>query len=389
MTRPATRMNGGYSVVELLVVVTIVMLLATLLVVAIPRKNAEVQRTQVIIQTVKVALELAAASKGSAISPTEHPFAGSQADANGERFAFLRSDPQWPGPIIRSGTALKGVPHPGYLTGEGDHLLMASDVYADRRIALLYGARRQDIGVLQSQRKVVTKYRQLPLPPALTDGGQAIVRSPRTGHPTTAGGYQGDTNGDYPDTLVPSLAQRNDPTYGLLGDTKPALDYLFGSSNAKAELAALKALYHADPSLPAGVNAFTTGVEARVVGTVREPLVFTNAGTGHDDQAITSKWKPGCIPIAGHAPDMSLGALTDGRWARYRLAGLAVYDAWGNELITTLGTAGHRVISAGLDGVLAVAPGTDNHIDSDLSGDLHDHLPLHDRDLDGAKDNLQ
>ncbi len=390
MMRPTTRVNDGYSIVEMLVVVAIVIALATLLLMVMPKpKIAEVRRTEIIIQTVKVALELAAASKGSAISPTEHPFAGSQADAGGERFAFIRSDPSWLGPVAKTGTALKGVPHPGYLMGELDHLLMASDVYADKRIALLYGAKRQDIGVLQSQRKVVTKYRQLPMPPNSTTGSQPKVLSPRTGQPTAGGGYQGDLNADYPETLVPSQAQLADTAYGRLADSKSALDYLFGSSSAQAELASLKALYNADPRLPTEVNTYTTGIEARAVGGISEPLVFTNAGTGNDARVIESKWKPGFIPISGTGSTMTVGTVTSSRWARYRLAGLAVYDAWGNELITTLGAGGHRVISAGLDGVLAVAPGSNNSIDTDLSGDLQGNLPIDAKDLDGAKDNLQ
>ena len=76
--------------------------------------------------------------------------------------------------------------------------------------------------------------------------------------------------------------------------------------------------------------------------------------------------------------------------SRYRLPGLAVYDAWGNELLTVAGANdAFRVISAGPDGVLAVAPGIDGTLDTDLIGDLRERLPLDARDQDGAKDNLQ
>lgn len=392
MTQAATsRVDGGYTVIELLVVVAIVLALAALVLTLINGKPAEVKKTHVIIEAVRSALALAGAQRGSAISPTEHPFAGSQAEAGGQRFAFMRSDPAWPGAVSTSGTALKGVPHPGYLDADAGHLLMPSDRYADRRIALLYGVRRADIGVLQSQRKVVTKYRQLPMPTNPSDGSQAKVVSPRTGKPTP-GGYQGDVHLDYPDTLVPSTAQRDDPSYGRLADTKPALDYLFGASNAQSELAALKAIYNADPTLPAEVNDFRIPVEARTVGAMSEGLVYTNHGTDSANQTAQMKaepqWKPGRIPVSGGAVKNLDQA--SGTWVRYRLAGLAIYDAWGNELMTVAGgNDTYRVISAGLDGVLAVAPGTDSTLDTALVGDLQGSLPIDPRDLDGAKDNLQ
>lgn len=390
MTQAATsRVDGGYSVIELLVVLAIVLALAALVLTLINGKPAEVKKTQVIVEAVRSALALASAQRGSAISPTEHPFAGSQAEAGGQRFAFIRSDPAWPGAVATSGTALKGVPHPGYLDADLGHLMMSSDRFADRRIALLYGVRRADIGILQSQRKVVTKYRQLPMPPASGNGSQAKVLSPRTNQ-RTPDGYQGDDNTDYPDTLVPSKAQRDDPAYGRLADSKSALDYLFGASDVQSQLAALKAIYNADPALPTDVNDFRIPVEARTVGAMTEALVYTNYGAtaGNESNKAEPQWKPGRIPVSGGAvKSLDKASAT---WVRYRLAGLAVYDAWGNELMTVpVGNDTYRVISAGLDGVLAVAPGTDSTLDTDLVGDLQGRLPIDQRDLDGAKDNLQ
>jgi hypothetical protein len=287
---------------------------------------------------------------------------------------------------------LKGVPNPDYLDADQGHLLMASDRFAERSIPFLYGARRQDIGVLQSQRKVVTKYRQLPMPMAKIDGTQAKVVSPRTGQ-RTLGGYQGDVHPDYPDTLVPSMNQIADLQYGRLGDSKPALDYLFGSSAAKSELAAQRALYDTDPTLPEDVNRFRMPVEPRTVGQLSEPLAFTDAGMADSGptatNAIEAHWKPGRIAAkrVGSAWHLTTGA-GDG-WIRYRLAGLAVYDAWGRELMVTPNGQSYRIISAGLDGALAVAPGTDETLDTDLVGDLRERLPISQQDLDGEKDNLQ
>jgi hypothetical protein len=126
------------------------------------------------------------------------------------------------------------------------------------------------------------------------------------------------------------------------------------------------------------------------VGGVTEPLVYTNVGTGGNQEYKNSesKWKPGYIPVNNGGTALADVAST--KWVRYRLAGLAVYDAWGNELLTVAGANdAFRVISAGPDGVLAVAPGIDGTLDTDLIGDLRERLPLDARDQDGAKDNLQ
>ena len=376
----ASRRDGAFTVIELLVVVSIVLVLTALVVTAVPKKDPDRKRSEVIITTVRTALALAEAQSGSAISPTEHPFAGSQAAAGGERFAFVRSDPRWPRAVATTGMALKGVPDPGWLTVDGDHLLMANDRFADRRIALLYGAKREDIGVLQSSRKVVMRYRQLPMP---AKGGATTVLEPVSGNPALS--Y---TDANFPDTLVPPQKEVEDPSFGRLGDTKPALDYLFGASNALPELAALKALYRADPTLPEDVNAFRIPVEERAIGGVREGLVYTDADAGAPPAKVEDRWKPGRIPVSGSGTRRIDAASST--WVRYRLGGLAVYDAWGTELMTLVGGNGsHRIISAGPDGVLAVAPGDNHRLDTNLDGDLRDRLPIHDQDLDGAKDNLQ
>lgn len=397
MLRPS---RLAFTMLELLVVIAIMTILAAMILVGASAimGNAERKKTETIIQTVKTGIELAIANKGSAISPTEHPFAGSNADAGGPRFEFVRAsgNPMWAGNVSTTGTALKGVPNPEYLSADANKLMMLSDRYQDERIVLLHGARREDIGVLQSLRKVVTKYRLLPMPPKKADNTQAKVLSPRTGMIST--NYQGDINADFPDTLIPSKPQLDDGTFGRLSDTKPALDYLFGNSSAQSELASLKALYSADPTLPEDQNKFRTGVESRTVSSstgaaVTEPLVYTNAGTGGATEFKNqeSHWKPGYIPVSGGGTTLSLDSVTSSRWVRYRLAGLAVYDAWNNELMTVTGSNNsYRVISAGQDGALAVDPGKDNRVDGTaVSVDSTGKLELDAKDKDGAKDNLQ
>lgn len=386
----------AFTMLELLVVIAIMTILSAMILVGAKAilGNAEKKKTETIIQTVKTGIELAIANKGSAISPTEHPLAGSNAEPSG-RFSFIRAEAGVSGTVATTGIALKGVPDPRYLSADQNKLLMASDRYNDRRVVLLYGGRRDDIGVLQSLRKVVTKYRLLPMPPRPPNWRQGDpvpkVISPKTGNPAT-GGYQGDNNAEFPDTLIPSYDQiYNQPTYGRMADSKPALDYLFGNSSAQAELSSLKAIYNADPSLPEDVNDFRTPIEERSYGSVREALVYTNAGTGRGQEYTKTegKWKPGYIPVSG-TTTMTLDAPTGSKWVRYRLAGLAVYDAWGNELMTTTGANNsYRVISAGQDGALAIDPSKDDSIDTDIEIDADGKLKINEKDKDGAKDNLQ
>ena len=84
-------------------------------------------------------------------------------------------------------------------------------------------------------------------------------------------------------------------------------------------------------------------------------------------------------------------AKTSSTWVRYRLPGLAVYDAWDNELFVTIGANDkYRVLSAGADGVLAVNPDKNNVIDTTtLTLDASGNLKLATDDTDGAKDNVK
>jgi hypothetical protein len=389
--------------IELLVVISIMAILSAMILMAIGKfsKNAEKSKTQTIIQTVQTGINLTIANVGSTISPTEHPLAGSRAYAGNSRFSFVRRENG--SSVSGTGEALKGPSHYQHLSGASyqSKLMMSTDRYADNRVPILYGAMREDIGVFQSLRKVVTKYRLLPKPPVRKpDASRSIaaewyplVISPVTG--TNTATYE---EANYPNTLIPTQNQDENkdprgqaitPAFGLLGDTKSALDYAFGNSNAQAELTRLKAIYNADPTLPDDVNTFKTGIERRTVGLDSEALVYTNYGSpGQSDSKTTKdKYEPGYLSVA--SPSGGNTSLDSGKWVKYRLAGMAIYDAWGNELMTVMGeNNSYRVISAGADGVLAIDPGKNLAWDTPMSGNL-DSINVQGDDKDGAEDNVK
>ncbi len=401
MTKRPLNGLSGFTLIELIVVISIMAILSALIMAAVQglTGKAKEKKTGVIIRAVETGIYLAVASRGSAISPAEHPFAGSR-DYAGVRYPFVRA--MGGTPLASFGTALKGVPTVAYLSSSQNQLMLPSDRYAKKEIPILYGAKREDIGVLQSLRKVVTQYRQIPFPPTVDPLVQPLVIS--TVSP--GAGFDSPANDiNWPDTMIPStsppppgISQETDPNFGKLADAKSALDYLFGASSAQAELASLKALYNTDPTLPIDVNKYRTGVNERTVGGVKESLVYTNAfvlgSTGKDSDTYTveTKWKPGYIPVTpgGSGSPATLGGT---KWVRYRLAGLAVYDAWDNELFVTTGANDkYRVLSAGEDGVLAVNPGKNNAIDKILNElDMRDGLTFSSSldDTDGAKDNVK
>ena len=389
----------AFTMLELLVVISIMSILAAMILVGARAigGNALAKKTDTIIQTVRSGIELAIANKGSAISPKEHPFAGSRDSAGGQRFKFVRIDGT---NVSSTGMALKGPPHTNHLTSDKDKLLLNTDRYADERIPILYGALREDIGVLQSLRKVVTKYRLLPKPPApKADAVKTIDKYPYIISPVTGKNNEPYNDTFYPNTLIPTTYQDENkdstgrpvsPPYGVLGDSKLALDYLFGNSNAQAELASLKAIFNADPTLPDDVNTYKTGIESRAFGGNNEALVYTNYGSpGQIESNVTkSKYEPGYLAVGtASGGKTSLASGSGGKWVKYRIGGLAVYDAWGNELMTVSGeNNSYRVISAGIDGVLMVNPGKNLEWDTKMTGKLQ-IITFKDDDKDGSKDN--
>lgn len=135
---------NGFSLIELLVVVSIIGVLAGMLLVVsnMLRESAKRSRTSAIQQIIQQALSLQAAQHGGLPSPAEHPLAGSRAP----RTSFVRADGAHTA-VNPSGMALLGATVADLTTGS-DRLLLPNDLLADPDIPGLYGVARSRLGIL-------------------------------------------------------------------------------------------------------------------------------------------------------------------------------------------------------------------------------------------------
>ena len=395
-----SRQRGGFTLIELMVVIAIMATLATMIIVVstkfLDAKNA---KSKVIVATVMQAIELSAANSGSTFSPQEHPLAGSKE----KRFKFISST----GSILSaSGIAVKGRPR-NYKDSNGvSHdlvtaslatcLLDPEDRYADSRVPGLFGLKRKYIGVLGAMQAAVTYYMRLPVvdinllrsqnAASLVDIPEAIGDNFFAQNPI-------DTCGTPTKDQLKEMAngqdiggQRTKGVFLLPLSNKNVIDQILGLSGMQGELAGLGALKTAFQSSPAGnypgtlaENTYVTkpavnpyGESAKEYITKAEsisiPLVLFkgNSSTGSktkdgqtnqkDDLSsgaeAEDEWKPGFIKVGG-------------KWRSYRLPGLALYDAFDNELLITVTSNGKwQVISAGVDRCFRWNPGKNKTIDT-------------------------
>ena len=408
MTSTARR---GFTMIELLMVISIIAVLSSMIVMVAMGLggDAKKKKTGVIIATIRKGIELTIAGRGGSVSPTEHPFAGSRAT----RFPFLRAANG--AAVATSGLAFKGVDlsQVSISAGGRDQVLADDDVFNDPRVPMLFGAKREVMGILGATQKLVTKYVQLPKPGPSSLTGTNYYSKANMRLVTGADGMSTDfpiftddatPQGPswFPNSVNPTTDQDADGTFGLAYDNKRALDYIFGASGAGAELSSLKALASApdvDPATPdekrfkypiigaggSGIDSFTPpSLNRNIEGTTTSDTstatrVYTNAATDSSPQ-ISNIWKPGFIKH---------GSGGSAVFKEYRLPGLAVYDAWGHEILYSISPKGGvRLISAGADGVLKFNPGSNHNLDTLLNTSKPlTTLPQGD-DLDGAKDNV-
>jgi type II secretory pathway pseudopilin PulG len=406
------RSNSGLTLIELLVVIVIILSLGTLLLVAIGMitSHAKEEKTSAIITAIGKAIALAGANRAGTISSVEHPLAGSRAP----RFLFRRFTPpaDTGTGAVASGAALDTAADalaglsatsqlPGRASGSSaSDLMLPSDLYADQSSYLLFGVKREYIGILGALQKRVTKYILLPLP----FQGQASLAASLFPALTTAA---------LPQDTVPTDVQDADPAFGHPSGSKQALDYLFGASAVQGDLSALNAIHLADPTTAANAstiagtgnttvdNAFRNPINPRQIsappgtpGAIGDPTLLPLLYT---DGKPEITWKPGCVYVSGGVPDYA-GTKTQsftlasggspgggGMWVHYRLPGMAIYDAWGVEILFSIAPQGGvRLMSAGPDGVFAFNPVANHILDSSdpelgPSGD----------DTDGIHDNIR
>jgi prepilin-type N-terminal cleavage/methylation domain-containing protein len=354
----------GFTLIELLMVISIMVIMAAFILagakaLGIGSKKA---KTQTIVAAIRKGIELTNANKGGSVSPTEHPLACSAEP----RFKFVRSPFPAPRPTpsapASTGVALAGVEPENLVSGQS-LLMLPSDLYADPVSPMLFAFMRENIGVIGAQQRRVTKYLLLPKPgPDPVPYVAANFLKVQSSEPLAP------MNPPYipmwfPNNLVPPAdIYMKDPDFGLPSANKQAIDYLFGSSSVQGELAGLGALFTADPTLPETISKFkyplnnatgdwTTGGPL--------PLVYTNHNGSDSNQ--DAHWKPGCIAINGSTIMAGAGA----KWVHYRLPGLALYDAWENEILCTVTRNGDlRLWSPGADGVYVVEPGKNHKLDT-------------------------
>jgi len=357
----------AFSLIELLMVVAIIAILASLILAgtSMLSRQTKTRKTEVIIAALRQAMELTIANRGGCPSPVEHPLAGSR------QTMALFGGALW----VRdgaTGTTVQGTTGTGAgqyaLTGAdpvnfdppgnpGDaaRLMLRTDVYARPEMPMLFGLTRDRIGVLGSMQKAVSKFIQLPkLPKEKKILNVNFV----------------DTNWftpllvptDYQDQDLTVMGQPSPDPFGTEKGNKLLLDYLFGNSNAQAELAGLKALIIAGPGSPTwNVGLFEITVNGKLI-----PRVYTN-GSG-----AQSEWSPGTVKDVNG-------------WRPYKLPGLALYDAWGQEILYSLNRAGSlRLLSAGADGAFRFAPGDDHTLETN-DPNASSHAT---GDRDGTRDNV-
>ena len=352
----------AFTLIELLVVVAIIAILASLILAGtgMLSRQTKTRKTELIIAALRQGMELTIANRGGCPSPVEHPLAGSR-----QTKATFTSGALW----VRGGTsttvqgttadagpyALTGVDGLSNFanSGDADRLMLRTDVYQRAEMPMLFGLTRDRIGVLGAMQKAVSKFIQLPKVQAPTKIQTADITNKALLVPT-----------DYQDKDQTVMGQPSPQPFGTEEGNKLVIDYMFGNSNAQTELAGLKAVTIAGLGSPTwNVPLFPITVSATAVNVAR---VYTN-GSG-----AQSEWSPGTVNVAGS-------------WYPYKLPGLAIYDAWGQEILYSLNRAGSiRLMSAGADGAFRFAPGDDRTLNtSDPNASSHAT-----GDRDGTRDNV-
>ncbi len=353
------RRTAGFTMIEMLVVIAIISILSAMILVGATQLGigSKKRKTETILAVLRQGIELAAANKGSTVSPVEHPLAGSRPGRSafaGQRGRNLNgTGGSWVAALDATNEALTGVDE--WLIGNAadqKRVLMPDDVFADGDVPMLFGLRRDLIGILGAEMEAVTLRRQ--------------ISAPKSQATLLPGPYDA-SNPRYSDALC--LVK---PT-GTAAENKRALDYLFGAGNIISELARLQAVF-----MPPDDNP----------GSRLKPPA--NAALGG------RVWSPDGADPADGKPFWERGRIRDGvinsgpntgqpDWKLYRMRGMGIYDAWNHEVLFTYSRGGGiRLMSAGNDGVMRWDPAGDRTLSTaaDATGPAGD-------DRDGERDNIR
>ncbi|MBA2480971.1 MAG: type II secretion system protein [Planctomycetes bacterium] len=339
--------RSGFTMLELLMVVAIIAILTGMIlaVVGPVRRSVMKGKTNAILAEVRLALATVAAD-GSQIAPVEHPLAGTALPAPGfPRPIFLRADGT---PVNLTAEAIIVTDMTWVDVTFRPRVMLPNDrfrgVVTAGDLPLLYGMPRGRIGILGAADENITTYRRLP--------------SLKVGYDKSPGVLKDPTSANYPDDaflIKPTIS----PPDKLEDRSTKAVDYLLS--------------FHRAGILQKG-GIFTSGADGITLFNNRvwtaQPSANPTPGVKKKDYETFPNWQPGRV--------------LDGSWIRYRLRGSAIYDAWGNEILCSMGANDAiRLESAGNDGVFRWFPGQDgvyqtNPTDLAASGD----------DLNGELDNV-
>jgi prepilin-type N-terminal cleavage/methylation domain-containing protein len=342
----------AFTLLELLMVVSIIAVLSAMLLAVVGpiRRAVDKAKTAAILADVRLALNTVAAD-GNQISPVEHPLAGSAVP----RSMFIRSVAPIGSAVDAASEALV-VAVPATIIGATDQarIMLPSDIYVGGASAgscdspFLYGMQRGRIGVLGATSDLITTFRRIPALNSGYDAAPGVLRTPYDWSK-----YPNEKFLFKPAIVAPAT---------LESQSAKVMDYILG--------------LHRSGLLQKGA-IFTAGSDGVLIknGRVWQPQppvapVTLSPGVVKKDYLTTATWRAGTV--------------NDGVWKRYRLRGTAIYDAWGREVLCSIGANDAiRLESAGYDGVFKWNPGADtiyqtNPLDTTSSGD----------DRDGSTDNV-
>jgi prepilin-type N-terminal cleavage/methylation domain-containing protein len=331
--------NRGFTIIELLVTITIIGILVALLMpgIRLVQRAVQASQTRALVTSVAASIAATALERGSLPGMAPHPLAGSAPP----RLAFVRGEAAYGyaiGAAVDTAAEALVCEKPVTVSGSPPSLLLPSDRFDGTEGGvpmqpLLYGLRRDELTVLGS--------------------GAGLVRHLRLPEADAVYDQNGDGLLDTPYTTARYPANRFLVLSGPLADLAPESQRTITSALRGSDLQEL------------------TGNGSLATAATGTPILagrLVAAGT-----ATATAWKAGLVRDPA-----------DGAWKGYRLPGTALYDRWGRELLCQVDAKGGlTVLSAGPDGVFRWHPGIDGvyqtaAADSAAAGD----------DRDGSTDNI-